>query len=177
MSGVIHARSDNMIQTLTKYQHFLFHSMQKNGFRSDQATVAGTCLAPSAVACFKKLRLFLESRMDSIHTVMEQVISHQFFPLPFPLFRFQSTQTICATTPPYDTRQHHNRMANKDAMGCSVVNTHDILKNERTCRKVKEFANILSIGHQKLACLNAGYSEEHCMNDFSCCLTYEKNPE
>mmetsp|Transcript_22127 Transcript_22127/g.54756 ORF Transcript_22127/g.54756 Transcript_22127/m.54756 type:complete len:495 (+) Transcript_22127:149-1633(+) len=104
MSGVIHARSDNMIQTLTKYQHFLFHSMQKNGFRSDQATVA-------------------------------------------------------------------------DAMGCSVVDTHDILKNERTCRKVKEFANILSIGHQKLACLNAGYSEEHCMNDFSCCLTYEKNPE
>ena len=68
-------------------------------------------------------------------------------------------------------------MTNIDAMGCSVVGTHDILKNERTCRKVKEFANILSIGHQKLACLNAGYSEEHCMNDFSCCLTYEKSPD
>ena len=99
MTGVIHARSDNMIQTLTKYQHFLFHSMQKNGFRDEQATVA-------------------------------------------------------------------------DAMGCSVVDTHGILRNEKTCRRVKEFANILSIGHQKLACLNAGYSEEHCMGDFSCCLTY-----
>lgn len=99
MSGVIHARSDNMIQSLTKYQHFLFHSMQKNGFRSDQATVA-------------------------------------------------------------------------DAMGCSVADTHGILRNEKICRKVKEFANILSIGHQKLACLNAGYSEEHCMGDLSCCLTY-----
>ena len=43
MSGVIHARSDNMIQSLTKYQHFLFNSMQKNIFRSDQATVAGMC--------------------------------------------------------------------------------------------------------------------------------------
>ncbi len=72
---------------------------------------------------------------------------------------------------------HDNRLTNKDAMGCSVVGTHDILKNERTCRKVKEFANILSIGHQKLACLDAGFSEERCMNDFSCCLTYEKRHE
>ena len=66
----------------------------------------------------------------------------------------------------------HNCMANKDAMGCSVAGTHDVLSTEKTCRTVKEFANILSIGHHKLACLNAGYSEEHCMSDFSCCLTY-----
>jgi len=99
MSGVIHARSDTMIQSLTKYQHFLSNSMQKNIFRNEKATIA-------------------------------------------------------------------------EAMGCSVADTHNILKNEKTCRKVKEFANILSIGHQKLACLKAGYSEEHCMSDFSCCLTY-----
>jgi hypothetical protein len=75
---------------------------------------------------------------------------------------------------PMDTFQttFHGTNAFEDAMGCSVVDTHGILKNEKTCRKVKEFANILSIGHQKLACLNAGYSEEHCMSDFSCCLTY-----
>lgn len=99
MAGVIHARSDNMIQSLTKYNHFLLNSMRDNGFRNTEATV-------------------------------------------------------------------------KDAMGCSIMGTHDILKNEGTCRKVKEFANILAIGHQKLACLNAGYSEEHCSNDFTCCLTY-----
>jgi len=98
MAGVIHARSDNMIQSLTKYQHFL-NAMKLNIFRSDQATIA-------------------------------------------------------------------------DAMSCSVVDTHGILQNEKICRKVKEFANILAIGHQKLACLNAGYSEEHCMSDLSCCLTY-----
>ena len=60
----------------------------------------------------------------------------------------------------------------KDAMSCAVVDTHDIIANEKTCRSVKEFANILSIGHQKRACLNAGYSEEHCISDMSCCLTY-----
>ena len=101
-------------------------------------------------------------------------LSHNFITgiTSLPLSRFES-KTICSAI----LTTHNNRMTNIDAMGCSVVGTHDILKNERTCRKVKEFANILSIGHQKLACLNAGYSEEHCMNDFSCCLTYEKSPD
>uniref|UniRef100_A0A7S4AGX9 Uncharacterized protein n=1 Tax=Pseudo-nitzschia australis TaxID=44445 RepID=A0A7S4AGX9_9STRA len=98
MCGIIHARSDNMVQSLAKYQHFL-QAAELNIYRSNSATIG-------------------------------------------------------------------------DAMGCSVVDTHGIIENERTCRKVKEFANILAIGHQKLACLNAGYSEEHCTSDMSCCLTY-----
>eukprot|EP00536_Pseudo-nitzschia_multiseries_P000085 jgi/Psemu1/321447/estExt_fgenesh1_pg.C_20067 len=98
MCGVIHARSDNMIQSLAKYVHFL-QAAEVNVFRNNDATIG-------------------------------------------------------------------------DAMGCAVVDTNGIIKNERTCRKVKEFANILAIGHQKLACLNAGYSDEHCMSDMSCCLTY-----
>lgn len=61
---------------------------------------------------------------------------------------------------------------NTDAMGCAVVDTYNIIANEKSCRTVKEFANILAIGHQKLACLNVGYSEEQCMADLSCCLTY-----
>eukprot|EP00957_Ditylum_brightwellii_P049294 3740312-Ditylum_brightwellii.AAC.1 len=67
---------------------------------------------------------------------------------------------------------HLNNTGKKGAMGCSLAGTHDIIANEATCRQVKEFSNILSIGHQKRACLNAGYSEEHCMIDMSCCLTY-----
>jgi len=98
MCGVIHARSDNMIQSLAKYIHFL-NAAAVNIFRDNDATIG-------------------------------------------------------------------------DAMGCSLVDTYGVVKNERTCRKVKEFANILAIGHQKLACLNAGYSDEHCMSDMSCCLTY-----
>mmetsp|Transcript_11420 Transcript_11420/g.17029 ORF Transcript_11420/g.17029 Transcript_11420/m.17029 type:complete len:468 (-) Transcript_11420:261-1664(-) len=98
MCGVIHARSDNMIQTLAKYHHFLM-AMDQNVFREKSAPISG-------------------------------------------------------------------------AMGCSLAGTHDIIANEATCRQVKEFSNILSIGHQKRACLNAGYSEEHCMIDMSCCLTY-----
>ncbi|VEU40957.1 unnamed protein product [Pseudo-nitzschia multistriata] len=98
MAGVIHARSDNMIQSLAKYQHFL-QAASLNHFRDNEITIG-------------------------------------------------------------------------DAMGCAVVDTRGILRNERTCRKVKEFANILAIGHQKLACLNAGYSDEHCISDMTCCLTY-----
>lgn len=43
MAGVIHARSDNMIQSLTKYQHFLNNGMKLNGFRKDDVTISGTC--------------------------------------------------------------------------------------------------------------------------------------
>ena len=177
MTGVIHARSDNMIQTLTKYQHFLFHSMKKNGFRSDQATVAGKCLVASAIAAWCG---FGFCRSLWVTTLWRRAASHNFCHVlhSFSPFRFQSTAPLHIE--PLFVRlllSLYNRMKIKDAMGCSVVGTHDILGNEKTCRKVKEFANILSIGHQKLACLNAGYSEEHCMNDFSCCLTYEKSTE
>jgi hypothetical protein len=64
-----------------------------------------------------------------------------------------------------------------DALGCSIENTQAIINNEKKCRKVKEFANILVIGHQKRSCLNAGQSsnyinEQHCISDMTCCLTY-----
>ena len=96
---MVHARSDNMIQSLAKYHHFL-ESQHMNIYR------------------------------DSSKSTVDQ------------------------------------------AMKCSVMSTEMILDSEGTCRKVKEFANILAIGHQKRACLNAGYSEEHCAADMSCCLTY-----
>ena len=64
-----------------------------------------------------------------------------------------------------------------DALGCSIDNTQAIINNEKKCRKVKEFANILVIGHQKRSCLTAGQSsnyinEQHCISDMTCCLTY-----
>ena len=66
-----------------------------------------------------------------------------------------------------------------DALGCSIDNTQSIINNEKKCRKVKEFANILVIGHQKRSCLNTGQdsnnnyiNEQHCISDMTCCLTY-----
>jgi len=97
--GVVHARSDNMIQSLSKYHHFL-EVQHLNTFRDSEKTTIN------------------------------------------------------------------------DALKCSVVSTRDIISNETKCRKVKEFANILAIGHQKRACLRAGYSEQHCLSDLTCCLTY-----
>jgi len=40
MCGVIHARSDNMIQTLAKYHHFLM-AMDQNVFREKSAPISG----------------------------------------------------------------------------------------------------------------------------------------
>jgi len=102
MCGVIHARTENMIQSMAKYHHFL-----------QQATLA----------------------QDKKH---------------------------------YTLRDHESTVG--DAMACSVADTKEVLNKIRICRKVKELASILGIGHQKLACLNAGYSEEHCSSDMSCCL-------
>jgi len=96
MCGIIHSRTDNMIQSLAKYQHYLL-AAEKNANRDTDATIS-------------------------------------------------------------------------DAMSCSVMSPEDIIKNVKTCRSVKEFSNLLGISHQKLACLNAGYSEEHCSSDMSCCL-------
>eukprot|EP00536_Pseudo-nitzschia_multiseries_P013514 jgi/Psemu1/310023/fgenesh1_kg.580_\ len=56
-------------------------------------------------------------------------------------------------------------------MSCSVSSPKEINEKARTCRTVKEFSNLLGISHQKLACVNAGYSDEHCSSDMSCCLT------
>ena len=40
MAGVIHARSDNMIQSLAKYQHFL-QAASLNHFRDNEITIGG----------------------------------------------------------------------------------------------------------------------------------------
>ena len=40
MVGMIHARTDNMIQSLAKYQHFLKNSL-KNAHRDSESTIAG----------------------------------------------------------------------------------------------------------------------------------------
>ena len=98
-AGIIHARSDNMIQSLSKYHHFLEN---------------------------QHLNMFRDSETSSIN----------------------------------------------DALECSVIATQGIIDTEKKCRKVKEFANILVIGHQKRSCLKAGYTEAYCQADMTCCLTY-----
>jgi len=77
-----------------------------------------------------------------------------------------SVQRSHTLTQPYGA---HLRTT-EDALACSVADTKVVLENPRRCRKVKELASILGICHQKLACLDAGYSEEHCSSNMSCCL-------
>ena len=58
-----------------------------------------------------------------------------------------------------------------DVMSCATGKQEELLRDTKLCRPVKEIANIMAIVHQRRLCLQAGYSEEHCMNDLTCCVT------
>ena len=57
------------------------------------------------------------------------------------------------------------------AIDCVSKDPKYILHHKHQCLKTKEVANILSVLRQKQLCLAAGYSEDHCSNDLSCCMT------
>ena len=59
----------------------------------------------------------------------------------------------------------------EDVLICASADTFRLFKENKRCRAVKEIANIISQVHQKRLCLDAGYSEEHCSNELTCCLT------
>jgi len=64
-----------------------------------------------------------------------------------------------------------DKAAVEDVVICATANIKQLYNENRRCRKVKEIANIISQVHQKRLCLKAGYSEEHCANELTCCLT------
>jgi len=57
------------------------------------------------------------------------------------------------------------------AIDCVSKDPKYIEKHKSQCTKTKEVSNILSVLRQKQLCLAAGYSEDHCNNDLSCCMT------
>ena len=65
----------------------------------------------------------------------------------------------------------NDKAAVEDVMVCATANTEQLFKENKRCRAVKEIANIISQVHQKQLCLDAGYSEAHCANELTCCLT------
>lgn len=58
-----------------------------------------------------------------------------------------------------------------DVIICATASTAKLFTENKRCRAAKEMANIISQVHQKRLCLDAGYSEEHCSNELTCCLT------
>lgn len=64
-----------------------------------------------------------------------------------------------------------DRATVEDVLICASADTFRLFKENKLCRAVKEIANIISQVHQKRLCLDAGYSEEHCSNELTCCLT------
>ena len=65
----------------------------------------------------------------------------------------------------------NDKAAVEDVMVCATASTEQLFKENKRCRAVKEIANIVSQVHQKQLCLDAGYSENHCANELTCCLT------
>lgn len=65
----------------------------------------------------------------------------------------------------------NDKAAVEDVMVCATANTEQLFRENKRCRAVKEIANIISQVHQKQLCLDAGYSEDHCANELTCCLT------
>ena len=78
MCGVIHARSDNMIQSLAKYHHFLM-AMHQNVYRNKKATIAGTYYKREIgfpILCTALILVEILSAFIKLH--LSQLLSHVF---------------------------------------------------------------------------------------------------